>query len=456
MKKLINLVLFFIVFQTLAQNKQILYNFAELPQTLLLNPASEVNYKFHAGVPLLSGISSDFGSKGVVLSDIFANDNRSINDKIAEAIGNLSYRDFTKINTQIEILNAGFRLKDDYYLSFGFYQELDAIGYYPKDALDFISEGNAPHINRAFSAAGIRYKADFLGVLHAGISKKVDDKLTIGGRFKIYSSALNVESNNNTGLFTTTGGTNNIYTHYLTDVNLKFKTSGLIENNEYITDVNSYLKNTFFGSNLGLGIDVGVTYRITPQLEFSGSILDLGFINHKKNTKNTSITGNFVFEGVALEFDNDNNFENWDEIDQRFQDEIPITDDFESYISWRPTKLNLALKYSFGDYRSKICYDNTYKNFYTDALGVQLYNVFRPLSSQLALTGFYEKAITNKIHTKVTYTVDDFSYSNIGAGLSIQLGSFNFYGLVDNLLEYGDLSSTNSASFQLGFNLIFN
>ncbi|MEN8704406.1 MAG: DUF5723 family protein, partial [Polaribacter sp.] len=334
MKKLINLVLFFMVLQTLAQNKQIFYNFAELPQTLLLNPASEVNYKFHVGLPLLSGISSDFGSKGVVLSDIFANDNRSINDKIAEAIRNLSYRDFTKINTQIEILNAGFRLKDDYYLSFGFYQELDAIGYYPKDALDFISEGNAPHVNRAFSAAGIRYKADFLGVLHAGISKKVDDKLTIGGRFKIYSSALNVESNNNTGLFTTTGGINNIYTHYLTDVNLKFKTSGLIENNEYITDVNSYLKNTIFGSNLGLGIDVGVTYRITPQLEFSGSILDLGFINHKKNTKNTSITGNFVFEGVALEFNNDNNFENWDEIDQRFQDEIPVTDDFESYISW--------------------------------------------------------------------------------------------------------------------------
>jgi len=28
--------------------------------------------------------------------------------------------------------------------------------------------------------------------------------------------------------------------------------------------------------------------------------------------------------------------------------------------------------------------------------------------------------------------------------------------LVDNLLEYGDLSSANSASFQLGFNLILN
>ncbi len=103
-----------------------------------------------------------------------------------------------------------------------------------------------------------------------------------------------------------------------------------------------------------------------------------------------------------------------------------------------------------------MCYDKTYKNFYTDAIGVQLYNMYRPLSSQLALTAFYEKAITNKIHTKVTYTIDDFSFSNIGVGFSLNLGSFNFYGLVDNLLEYGDLSSTNSASFQLGINLFFN
>lgn len=132
MRKIFSLILCLVLFQISAQNKQILYNFAELPQTLLLNPASEVNYKFHVGLPLLSGFSSDFGSKGVVLSDIFANDNRSINDKIAEAIQNLSYRDFTKINTQIEILSGGFRFKDDYYISFGFYQELDAIGYYPR------------------------------------------------------------------------------------------------------------------------------------------------------------------------------------------------------------------------------------------------------------------------------------------------------------------------------------
>ena len=96
------------------------------------------------------------------------------------------------------------------------------------------------------------------------------------------------------------------------------------------------------------------------------------------------------------------------------------------------------------------------KDYYTDALGVQLFNVFRPLSPQLALTAFYEKAISKKTRSKITYTIDDFSYANIGFGFSTQVSKLNFYALVDNILEFSNLSSANSISFQLGFNLIFN
>lgn len=74
----------------------------------------------------------------------------------------------------------------------------------------------------------------------------------------------------------------------------------------------------------------------------------------------------------------------------------------------------------------------------------------------MALTAFYQKSITNKIHTKVTYTIDDFSYANIGAGFSAQFGKVNLYGMLDNILEYTNLSSANSVSFQLGINVIFN
>lgn len=455
MKKTLFFVLILLMYKATAQNKQVLYNFAELPQTLLLNPAAETNYKFHFGVPLLSSFSTEFGSSGFTLSDIFAVDNRNINDKISTVLNNLTPKDFMKMNTQIEVLSGGFRVNDAIYLSFGFYEEIDAIGYYPKDIFTLLIEGNNAHLNKVFNASQLSYKLDVLGVIHAGITKKIDEKLTLGGRFKIYSSALNIESTNNTGTFTTVEGTNNLLTHYFNNININAKTSGLVENNEYIQDASSYLKNTFLGGNLGIGFDVGFTYHLSPQLEFSGSILDFGFVNHKKNIKNTKVEGNFVYEGVDFLFSDDSS-NYWTEINERFKEDLPTTEDEESYISWRPTKINAALKYSFGQRRSKICYDNRYKDFYTDAIGIQLYSVFRPLSLQMALTGFYEKTITDKIHTKLTYTVDDFSAANIGAGLSMQFGKVNLYGMFDNILAYRNLSSANSLSLQLGINVIFN
>jgi hypothetical protein len=56
---------------------------------------------------------------------------------------------------------------------------------------------------------------------------------------------------------------------------------------------------------------------------------------------------------------------------------------------------------------------------------------------------------------KATYTLDSYSYKNIGLGMAINAGKFNMYVLADNLLEYRDLSKANSLSFQFGFNFIF-
>lgn len=458
MRKFFSLILILVILKSVAQNQQILYNFAEIPQTLLLNPALETNYQYNIGVPLLSGVSANIGVTNFALSDVFANDGININDKITETLSNLSIQDFAKINTQIEVLNGGFRLNDKLYLSFGFYEEVDAIGYFPKDIVTLITEGNSAYLNKSFSASQINYKVDVTGVLHFGITKKINERLSFGSRFKIYSSALNVESKKNSGTFTTVQGTNNLYTHYFNNINIEARSSGIVEEetNEYIEDYGSYLGNTLLGPNLGLGLDLGVAYKITPQLEFSGSIVDFGFIKHKTNVKNTKVEGNFSYEGIDFLFDSGNSTNYWDIINNRFQRDLPTTENQESYISWRPTKIYSALKYSFGERRSRICYDDRYKDFYTDAFGVQLFGVLRPLGPQMALTAFYEKAITKQIHTKFTYTVDDFSLSNVGAGLSIKMGKLNMYTLVDNILSYRNLSSANHVSLQLGFNLIFN
>jgi hypothetical protein len=445
---------FLIGLNSFSQNKQVLYDFAGLPQTLLLNPGLETDYKFHIGVPLLSGFSSEIKSTGFSLAEIFSVNNNTINDKISAVLNKIDANDYLKVNTQIEVFSAGFRFDKKTYVSFGFYQELDAIGYLPKDALTLINEGNTSYLNKSFSISEMIYKLDVLGVIHAGISRKVSDKLTLGGRFKVYSSALNLETTNNSGTFTTRLGNNNIYVHYLDNVNFNARTSGLISNNEYISDASTYIENSLLGGNLGAGIDLGFTYRVTPQLQLSGSLIDLGFVQHTKNIKNNLVEGSFTFEGIEFEFDSNRNY--WGELDAALKEQLPIVDNQDSYTSWRPAKVNAAIKYSFGEKRSKYCYDNTLKDFYTNAFGAQLYSVFRPLRQQFAFTSFYEKSFSNKLQAKITHTIDDYSYYNIGVGVSAKIWKINFYGILDNLTKLSDISTSNNVSLQFGFNLLFN
>lgn len=452
MRKIIPLILFFAVHISISQNKQVLYGFAELPQTLLLNPGAETNYKFHIGVPLLSGVSLEASSTGFNLSDLFLNDNIPFNTKVSNVLNKLNTRDHIKLNTQIEVFNGGYRYNDSYF-SFGFYQELDAIGYLPKDIIALIIEGNASNIGRSFNFSQINYRLDVIGALHFGVSHKINENLTIGGRFKLYSSALNMRSKNNRGTFTTEQGSN-IYTYYLENFDADFKTSGLVENNEYIIDFSTYLGSTFFGSNLGIGLDFGFTYHLSNQLELTASILDFGFIRHKKNVKNTTINGGYVFEGIEFDYENPNpNL--WNEFDADIRAKLPVKDNDLSYTLWRPTKINSSIRYSFGKKTSKYCYDNTFKDFYKYAVGAQLFSVFRPLGPQIALTGFYEARLSDNFQTKITYTLDDYSLYNIGVGVSSSIGKFNIFGMVDNLAQINNIASANSISFQLGMNLIF-
>ncbi len=74
--------IFLTVLASFAQNKQVLYDFNEVPQALLLNPGLETSYDWYAGIPMLSGISVQAGTSGISVDDIFADDGLDINDKV--------------------------------------------------------------------------------------------------------------------------------------------------------------------------------------------------------------------------------------------------------------------------------------------------------------------------------------------------------------------------------------
>ncbi|MFK5957949.1 MAG: DUF5723 family protein [Lutibacter sp.] len=433
-----------------SQNKQILYDFADLPQTLLLNPGAEVSHKFHVGLPLFSQLSAQAGFTGFSVYDIFADDGIDINDKIRDAVNNYGTTEFMAINQQLEILSAGFRLNDTNYLSFGYYQEFDFLAKIPRDIVDLFYEGNTD-INRHYSINKLASRVELFGVLHVGLSKRINKKWQVGGRFKIYSSVFNANTKLNSGSFFTEQGTNNVYNQHLNNVNFLMQTSSMFLDSDENIDASFIKSKLLFGGNLGFGIDMGFTYQLKSQWIVTGSILDLGFVNYSKNVESYKVSGDYEVEGFQLNFDPDNPQDYWNDLKDEFDNSIVLDTLYKSYISLRPVKLNGSVSYSFGQ-KYDDCRFLIDPQTYLNKIGFHLYSTVGAVHSYLAATLFYERKLGKYLQGKFTYTADPYSYSNIGVGVAIQLGIFNSYFVADNLLSLNNLYNAKSASFQLGVN----
>ena len=442
-------ILFLILAITTSINaqQQLSFSFGEIPQNLMLNPGAETNFKSHYGIPVFSNFQLTIVNTGFQMGDLFSNDSRDFNLKFEEVLNKIDSDDYININMVVEVLSAGLRIDDKTYVSFGFYEELDLITYLPKDITELVYYGNEPFLNRPFSISELVMKADILGVLHAGVSRKVDEKLTIGGRVKLYSSSLNIETNNNSGTITATSNNTNIIRQTLDNLDAEIRTSG-------IADSNDVFSNTLLGGNLGLGFDVGLTYHFSPQLEFTGSIIDVGFIKYSKNIRNFTAKGNYILDGINFEYNSDDPLDYWEQLEEDLNVNVPTEETENAYTSWRPMKLNAALKYSFGERRNKFCYTKTHKQYYYNSIGFQIHTIMRPLKPQFSFTSFYEKSLSKKIHTKFTHTINDYSAAIFGVATSLQIGKLNIFGVLDNILAVTDVASANNISLNFGFNIV--
>ncbi|MDP3311830.1 DUF5723 family protein [Lutibacter sp.] len=436
----------------LSQNKQILYNFAELPQTLLINPGAEVSHDVHVGIPFTSQISFIGGFTGFSAYDLFADDGININQKIQRTIASLDKTEFVSINQQLEIVNVGFRLPNSDFLSFGFYEEFDMLLKIPKDLVDLFYEGNTV-LNRAYRINKLSGSGELQGVFHAGLSRKFNDRWIFGVRAKLYSSAFHISTKQNAGNLVTTFGTNNTYKHQLNQVDALVQSSGIMLDENEDFNAKYIQKNMLFGGSLGVGFDFGFTHHLDKNVTISGSIQDVGFVYHTKNVESYSIKGNYSVEGLNLLFDQNNPEDYWGNLQDDFEENVILDTINEKYISFKPLKLNGAISYGFGE-RDNDCRYLTQEANFKNHVGLHLFSRVSSVHTFIAATLFFEKRIAKNLHSKFTYTVDPFSFSNIGFGISAKLGIINAYIVADNLLSLKNVYDAKSFGLQVGANII--
>lgn len=458
-----------------AQNKQLLYDFYEIPQSLMLNPGVKTPYKWHTGIPLLSSFSAQAGSSGISVNDLFANDGLDFTTKFRDkVIDGLKKNDEFGGSGQIELFNIGFRngKRPSDYISFGMYGEGFISQFWPRDLAILAFEGNANNLDRRFSLNHIATQGEAVNVFHIGINRKLNDKWTVGARAKLYSSVFEFKSANNEGYFVTTRGQDNILRNtVVADVTLR--TSGIQEIIDISDDSSStqedlarlLIRRSLLGGNLGAGFDVGFTHSFGKNSFLTASLLDAGFIYHTNAVKNYTLKGAASNEGIEIvlpEDLNNLNSEIWQELIDDLEEKVPFETNEEAFLSLRPIKLYASFRYNFGERKPKTknceCSIKTISREnnldYVNAIGGQLFMINRARGPQAALTAFYQRRLGNILALKTTYTIDKYSLSNVGLGLNLQAGPVNFYVMADNLLGYTNIPNSNYASLQFGFNIL--
>ena len=454
-----------------AQNKAVLYDFQEIPQALMVNPGMNTFYNWYAGVPFISGIYAAGATSGLTVNDIFAADGLDINQKVRDrAVNALSKRDEVNGIFQVDILNGGFRGQKDpaNFYSFGMYVEGYALNYWPKDLAILAYEGNADRLGQRFDLNDLNASGQFINVFHFGINRQIKNNLTLGARIKLYSGILDFNSTNNSGYFETIVGENNLLRNTLVS-DMRLRSSGLdalLDASDNGGGIGRLLtKRGFFGGDPGLGFDLGVTYNLNKQTVITGSILDIGLLYHTSDVTNYTLEGAASVEGVEIilpEALSDPNADFWEDLVNEIEELIPFEENSKNYVTLRPIKFYSSIRYNFGKQGQPTAAcdcDNQPDSgdrslYYLNSLGGQLYVINRPRGPQFAVTAFYQRRFAKVLALKATYTVDKFTASNIGLGMSLQAGPLNLYIMGDNLLSYGNIADSNYASLQLGLNII--
>ena len=483
MRKLIFILPFIILSRLFAQQDFILYHMPSIPQITQVDPASFPDSKLDIGLPIISSIYGSAFNTGFSMGDIFTkNANGIMMPDVDNAISKMKSENFFILNGSTDLIFLGFK-KGDNFFSFNVTEKIDFTFNYPKDLIIMAMEGNGNNLlGKRASFDGLGFDFTHWREYAVHWVHDVHHKFSYGARLKYLYGMEN---------FTTDvsymGITTDQNTHALTfDMNFDFRTSGLplvlidgdsslpaigaIDMNDSAmmyqsgldgANINNYLFNR---NNQGLGLDFGFNYHVNDKFLLEFSVLDFGFINWNSYTANTELAAwDYTYDGIDNPISIFGDGTSVDFLNDVLEDSIE-----ESVLN--------NYQYSTPSYstslRTKIYASMEYIVDHNNFVSLSFYSSFVRKRWRRGLGVAYNYHLGNFLSATASYSIYNRSYSNLGAGLTLNLGPVEIYMLTDNVLAFGvlnpqqNLSSSSDAfnvetkkvrngQFHFGINLTF-
>ncbi|HYX06719.1 MAG TPA: DUF5723 family protein, partial [Bacteroidales bacterium] len=295
-----------------AQQSNTSYFMFGVPQSNLLNPATQPGCNFYLGLPGAAPLrvnleNSAFGIEDVIFEDpmsdsliTFMHPNANLKDFLS------NFKDVNDVNMEFgtSIASFGFRVKD-WYFSMDVSEKVSVRVSYPGDMIKLALEGNDPGDHFDFSGLGLNTTA--YQEFAVGASKKFSEEFTAGVRGKLLFGLANLSTNSSEIGITTGIDKWDIRSKFDAHGSIPFSKIPVVDGNykfDSITfqdNINYYDARQAAFSNVGLAIDLGAHLSV-DRFIFSASLIDLGFIHWKNDTYNLSQDASFTYDGVDVPF----------------------------------------------------------------------------------------------------------------------------------------------------------
>jgi len=405
-----------------AQFDGTLYNMATIPQSKYTNPATNVNYRFYIGLPLVSSIYAGFHNNGFVINDLLKKrSDDSVYFDLNEAIASMKDINLLGTNLSIDWFSFGFRTEKNQFF-FNMTEKMIFRMRYPKDLFVLAWEGNAGFIDKTVDLSGAALRFSEYQEYGFGMARDINDNLVVGAKFKLLSGLVNASSTvSNLNLYTAPS------TYELTG------NSDIVIKTSVPSDSINNIKQFFKLKNLGMAFDFGATYKLNEKFNFSASIIDLGYINWKTNPITYSNdVDNVTFRGNALNTFTDSN----------------STKPFETVFDSMLFSFENAEE-SYDSYKDglspRIYLGGNFKLNESNQFGLLFQGEYFKKAFYPTLTASYNYVLKKWIAASVSYSIMNGSYFNLGLGISLNLGPFQIYAVSDNFGALFNLAKVNSA-----------
>lgn len=433
-----------------AQDNNMLYNMSNMPQAYQLNPALiRDSAKVIVTIPALARYSIGLTSSFPIAQVAYKEDGDLVID-LDKLYNRLSETNSIYQTLRMPILSFQLRSHDKLY-SFSINERQLFKFQFEKNLVGFMRDGNSAYVGQTFST-------NFdINLFHYreyafGYSQKLIDNLTVGGRVKLLSGMAvintvksNLEIETDPDLEYIRLSTDGEYNTSL-PVNTTKDADGIVSTIGFETDFNpmSYISNF---SNLGVAFDLGASYLITPQIEVSASVIDLGVIKWKNNINNLLNQGTFTWKGLDFSNsinENDPDYVPFDEKISSLSDSLSAAMQFtgaeNAFTTTLPTRVYIGGKYQINDMFSAGLVDR-----------ILLYD--NKVTNAVTLSG---NAMFGKIVSlSASYSVIRNSYNNLGLGAAFKLGPVQFFVVTDNIMAITNVLTTQHMNASFGFNFMF-